>query len=63
MTDFNDLADRYVALWNERHAEESRRRIEALCATDGIGCTKSRLVQGYQALYERVTASHAGKGS
>lgn len=58
MTDFNDLTDRYVAIWNERDANQRRREIEALWTPDGIECTKSRLVQGHQALYERVTASH-----
>lgn len=58
MTDFNDLTDRYVALWNERDDSKRRREIEALWVPDGIECTKSRVVQGYQPIYERVTASH-----
>ena len=58
MMDFNDLAEQYVAVWNERDADRRRRRIEALWAPEGMECTKSRLVQGHQALYERVTASH-----
>jgi hypothetical protein len=58
MTDFVALAERYVSVWNERDDMQRRRIIEGLCAPDGFECTKSGLVQGYGALYERITTSH-----
>jgi hypothetical protein len=56
--DYNELADRYVAVWNERNAESRRSRIKELWREDGIECTQAREVQGYESLEAQITASH-----
>jgi hypothetical protein len=58
MNDFNELADRYVAVWNEQDPEQRHRRVRDLWIEDGIECTKARETQGYAALEARITASH-----
>lgn len=57
MTDAMDLADAYLALWNEADAAERRRRIAALWAPDGT--TSNRLIEarGYEAIEARVIGS------
>ena len=58
MNDYDELTDRYVAVWNETDPEQRRRRIRELWSEDGIECTKQRQTQGYAALEARITASH-----
>lgn len=58
MHDANDIAERYVAVWNETDLEQRRRQIYSLWADNGIEYTKSRLTSGYAALETRITASH-----
>jgi hypothetical protein len=53
-----DLADRYVALWNEPDAAVRRRRIEALWTP--AGATTNRLLdaRGWDAIDARVTTAY-----
>jgi hypothetical protein len=58
MNSLNTLAERYVAVWNERDAENRRAAIAALWTQDGEHYTKGREVRGYAALEQRVIGSH-----
>jgi hypothetical protein len=58
MFDAQTLADRYVAVWNERDAESRRRAIAALWVPDGEHYVGSREARGYEALEKRVLGSH-----
>ena len=58
MNDADDIAENYVAVWNETDLERRRQRIHSLWAEDGMECAKSRLTRGYAALEARITASH-----
>ena len=53
-----DLADRYVAVWNEPDAEARRRAIAALWAPDGGHYIGTREAHGYAALEQRIAGSH-----
>jgi len=57
-TDPQDLADRYVALWNEPDPEARRRAIAQLWAPDGVHYVRTLEYRGHQALDERVLGSH-----
>lgn len=52
------LAERYVAVWNERDAGQRRQQIAALWAEDGVHYVQSREARGYAALEARVTEAH-----
>jgi hypothetical protein len=58
MFDAQTLADRYVAVWNERDAQSRRRAIAALWAQDGRHYVEGREAQGYEALETRIRGSH-----
>ena len=52
------IAERYVALWNERDAEKRRRDIEAFFAPAAEHYVKGREAIGYDALEARIIGSH-----
>ncbi|QCI67569.1 hypothetical protein [Phreatobacter stygius] len=52
------LAERYVAVWNEKNPAARRRQIAELWAPKGEHFVKTREVRGYEALEARVTGSH-----
>jgi hypothetical protein len=53
-----DIADRYVAVWNETDAERRRQAIAALWVPDGLHHVGTREARGYAALDARITGSH-----
>lgn len=53
-----ELADRYVAVWNERDAATRRRMIEQLWAPDGEHFVGTREAKGHDALERRIIGSH-----
>lgn len=57
-TDLDELANRYVAVWNEPDQLKRRNSIEKLWREDGLHFTPTRDVQGYDALEARVEESH-----
>ncbi|MFJ6324674.1 MULTISPECIES: hypothetical protein [unclassified Rhizobium] len=57
-TDLDELANRYVAVWNEPDQLERRNGIETLWLQDGLHFTPTREVKGYEALEARVEESH-----
>jgi hypothetical protein len=58
MSDAQELADRYVEVWNERDDDERRRRIAALWVTNGVHYVAAREARGYTELEQRITGSH-----
>lgn len=54
-----DLAERYVAVWNEADPERRRRQIAALWTPEGQHYVGAREVRGYHALEKRIADSHA----
>ncbi len=58
MDEHNELADRFVAVWNETDPEQHRRCIRDLWIEQGVECTKQRETRGYGALETRIAASH-----
>lgn len=52
------LADRYVAVWNETDPERRRHAIADLWTADGQHYVNAREVRGLDALDQRVTGSH-----
>lgn len=58
MTDVNELADRYVGLWNEPDEELRRMTIGELFAVDGTHVDEHIDVTGHEAIAEVVTAAH-----
>ncbi|MGZ5194359.1 MAG: hypothetical protein ACXWJM_03190, partial [Ramlibacter sp.] len=52
------LAERYVALWNETDATLRRTEIEQLWVPEGEHFVQTRQVRGYEELERRVTGSH-----
>lgn len=58
MTNAQDLADRYAAVWNETDPEVRRTSIAALWRPDGVHYVKERVAKGYAELQTRVTSSH-----
>lgn len=57
-TNIDELANQYVAVWNEPDALKRRRDIEQLWAQDGLHFTPTREVKGYDALEARVEEAH-----
>lgn len=58
MFDAQELADRYVAVWNETDPERRRLQISALWVPDGQHYVGVREVLGYAGLEQRITDSH-----
>jgi len=52
------LADRYVAVWNETDMHARRRAIAELWTPDGTHYVDTREARGYDALEKRITGSH-----
>ena len=52
------LADRYVAVWNETNPAARRDTIAQLWLPDGVHYVTTREARGYAALEERVIGSH-----
>lgn len=57
-TDLDELANRYVAVWNEPDQLKRRKGIETLWAPDGMHFTPTRDVKGHDALEARIEESH-----
>ncbi|MGW5365834.1 nuclear transport factor 2 family protein [Actinopolymorpha pittospori] len=58
MSDLNDLARRYIELWNEPDAERRRHAISDLFAPDAAHYTPTREFHGHTELEARVTTAH-----
>lgn len=58
MFDAQELADRYVAVWNQADAERRRQQIAALWVPEGRHYVDVREALGYAALEQRITGSH-----
>jgi hypothetical protein len=58
MLDAQTLADRYVAVWNERDEGSRRAAIAALWVPDGQHYVQGQQAQGYEALEKRIRGSH-----
>ena len=58
MDSAQELADRYVAVWNETDAERRRRSIADLWTPEGEHYAGAREVRGYAGLEERIRGSH-----
>src|SRR5882724_4240250 len=58
MLDPQTLADRYVAVWNEKDEERRRDAIAALWVPDGQHFVAAREAQGYDDLEKRIRGSH-----
>ncbi len=58
MDNAQQLADRYVAAWNETDAERRRQSIADLWTPEGEHYAGTREVRGYAALGERIRGSH-----
>jgi len=58
MLDPQALADRYVAVWNEKDEKRRRDAIAALWMPDGQHFVAGREASGYEALEKRVRGSH-----
>ena len=56
--DAQQIADRYVALWNDSNPATRRAAIEQLWLKDGQHYVRTLKAQGYDALEKRVTGSH-----
>ncbi|RQO46231.1 hypothetical protein DBV14_22380 [Variovorax sp. KBW07] len=57
-TAFAELADRYVAVWNETDAGARRDAIASLWTPEGEHFVRTLQAKGYEALEQRVTSSH-----
>ncbi len=58
MTDYKQLVDRYVAMWNEPDTEDRRKMIAALWTEDCLHANKRAEWRGHMAMDERVTVSY-----
>ena len=58
MTDINEIAHRYVALWNEPDAARRRAEIAAIFAPDLMHCTKTKEARGHEEMEARVLGSY-----
>lgn len=58
MLDPQQLADRYVAAWNEKDGQRRRDAIAALWAPGGQHFVEGREARGYEALEKRIRGSH-----
>jgi hypothetical protein len=52
------LADRYVAVWNEKDGQSRRRMVEQLWIPDGEHFVGVREARGYDELEKRIVGSH-----
>ena len=57
-TSFAELADRYVAAWNETDAAARRAAIARLWRPEGEHHVRTLRVKGHEALEQRVIGSH-----
>jgi hypothetical protein len=58
MIDPETIAERYVALWNERDPNQRRRSIAELWVPEGTHFVGTREARGYDALEQRIAGSH-----
>jgi hypothetical protein len=58
VTNTQNLADRYIAVWNEADAAARRRAIAALWVPDGVHYVDTREARGHEAIEQRVTGSY-----
>ena len=58
MIDAQDLANKYVAVWNESDHEHRRRQIAALWVPEGQHYVDVREARGYDALEQRIVGSY-----
>ena len=58
MSDAQQLADRYAAVWNETDSAARRKAIADLWAPDGLHYVDTREARGYAALEQRIIGSH-----
>jgi hypothetical protein len=58
MIDYEDFADRYVAVWNERDADARRRQVAALWAEEATHLTANLEAQGHDAIEARVARAY-----
>jgi SnoaL-like protein len=58
VTDLNDLAERYIQLWNEPDADVRRKVIVELFAEDGTHVDDAVDVKGHDAIEQIVTVAH-----
>jgi hypothetical protein len=58
MSDPNDFAHRYIALWNEPDAGQRRKAIIELFAPDAAHYTPSHEVHGHAELEARITTAY-----
>jgi hypothetical protein len=58
MNTTQDLAARYVSVWNETDADARRRVIASLWRPDGMHFIKDREAVGHAALEQRIAGSH-----
>jgi hypothetical protein len=54
----DDFVDRYVAMWNDRDAEQRKKTIAELFTHDGANYTRSLASHGLDQLQARVTAAY-----
>jgi hypothetical protein len=66
MTNTNELAHRYLAVWNEPDADARRKSVTELWADDGVQATPENKYRGHEELTGRVAGAHeelvAGQG-
>ena len=58
MTDFNDFAARYVAVWNEPDPDLRRKAMAGIWGADARYCNGQAEYTGHEAIDRAVTASH-----
>jgi hypothetical protein len=58
MSHANDLAQRYIHIWNETDPAARRAQIAGLWVEDGIHYVRTREVRGHADLETRVATSH-----
>jgi hypothetical protein len=58
MTSAQELADRYVSVWNEIDAAARRKIIHELWVPDGLHFVGAREARGYHELEQRIIGSH-----
>jgi hypothetical protein len=58
MDSHTELAERYVAVWNETDAERRRNQIATLWTPQGEHYVRTLRAQGHEELERRVTNSH-----
>jgi hypothetical protein len=58
MLDAQTLADRYVAVWNERDEGSRRAAVAALWVPDGQHYVQGQEARGHDALEKRIRGSH-----